>query len=76
MLTDWTRAIGDITDSIQASIDGRFMPATNAEQYYSATDREDVGCERHMDSADSALKALDSRLDGELGAARQSISQF
>jgi hypothetical protein len=75
-LDDWSRAIGDIRDSIQASIDGRYAPANNSEEYYRDSDREQVQCERHSEAFTSEAKRLDSRLSSDIRAAQASLARF
>ena len=75
-LNDWGRAIGDIQDSLQASVNGSFEPSGDSEQYYSNSEREDVQCDRHTSNVREELKKLDQRLSSEIRSAEAALNGF
>ena len=76
-LNDWGRAIGDIQDSIEASINGTDdASASDSERYYSDSDREMIQCNRHTSNVFDQLTGLDKRLVSDIGVARAELEKF
>ena len=66
-LADWQRGIDDIKDSLKASISGDY-PDDNAgvEGYYSASEHEDIQCDRRTSNVLSEMEKLEASLTARI----------